>query len=118
MPSISKKHCSTHGTYETNHYLDKCPKCSKDYNKNIRNKESDKVYQSREWKDIRVVALVRDGYRCVQCKTPIGITKRDHAVDHIKEIADGGEAFDIENLQTLCSKCHNKKTHSKKVMFW
>ena len=31
-------------------------------------------------------------------------------VDHIERVADGGHPFDPANLQTLCSRCHQKKT--------
>lgn len=31
-------------------------------------------------------------------------------VDHIKEIAIGGDPFDKANLQALCHQCHKKKT--------
>lgn len=31
-------------------------------------------------------------------------------VDHITPVADGGHPFDPGNLQTLCDKCHQKKT--------
>ena len=31
-------------------------------------------------------------------------------VDHIIPIALGGDMWDMKNLQTLCKKCHNKKT--------
>lgn len=30
--------------------------------------------------------------------------------DHIKEFADGGETI-VENMQVLCSDCHQKKTN-------
>ncbi|MGA1975789.1 MAG: HNH endonuclease signature motif containing protein [Conexivisphaerales archaeon] len=31
-------------------------------------------------------------------------------VDHIKEIALGGDPFDKTNLQALCHRCHKEKT--------
>ncbi len=30
--------------------------------------------------------------------------------DHIKEISDGGDQWNIDNIQTLCYKCHKEKT--------
>jgi 5-methylcytosine-specific restriction protein A len=33
-------------------------------------------------------------------------------VDHILAINDGGDAWDGENLQSLCRSCHSKKTQS------
>ena len=35
---------------------------------------------------------------------------RSSEVDHIKEIASGGDPFDKSNLQALCSQCHKEKT--------
>jgi hypothetical protein len=31
-------------------------------------------------------------------------------VDHIKEVAAGGDMWDLKNCRTLCYKCHKKKT--------
>jgi len=33
--------------------------------------------------------------------------------DHIVPIALGGDEYDLKNLQTLCQKCHKKKTASE-----
>ena len=46
---------------------------------------------------------------CVWCEEE-GITKPGDIVDHIKEISDGGDPFDQNNLQTMCHKHHNQKT--------
>jgi len=35
---------------------------------------------------------------------------KDFHVDHIKAIVNGGDQWDEENLQVLCSGCHKKKT--------
>ena len=94
-----------------------CPVCKekwekardKAYDKTVRNKESAKVYHSKEWEAVRIQAIIRDGFKCVKCGVPIKRKPRDHAVDHIKEITEGGEKYDLDNLQTLCTKCHNRK---------
>ena len=31
-------------------------------------------------------------------------------VDHVHEILDGADPFDPDNLQSLCTECHNRKT--------
>ena len=31
-------------------------------------------------------------------------------MDHIRPLSDGGEPFDLDNLQTLCRPCHFDKT--------
>ncbi len=35
-------------------------------------------------------------------------------VDHIQELKDGGAEVDPENAQTLCNRCHQKKTRAEK----
>jgi 5-methylcytosine-specific restriction enzyme A len=43
-----------------------------------------------------------------------------HTIDHIKPISEGGEALDLNNLQTLCKQCHaiktGKETSKRKYM--
>ncbi len=43
-------------------------------------------------------------------KSQVERTVTNLEADHIKEIADGGDQWDINNLQTLCYKCHKQKT--------
>jgi 5-methylcytosine-specific restriction enzyme A len=67
-----------------------------------------------QWDKQRKAALERDKYLCVECLsngklTPLCVRPYDHAVDHIKSKANGG-ADDLDNLQCLCSKCHDTKT--------
>ena len=49
--------------------------------------------------------LKRDNYKCIKCGFEIGLE-----VDHIIELIDGGDNK-LSNLQTLCKKCHRKKTN-------
>lgn len=44
--------------------------------------------------------MERDGSRCVICRQPA------NTVHHIVAIEDGGAWFDIDNLVTLCRRCH------------
>lgn len=46
---------------------------------------------------------------CEECERNNIITPY-HTIDHIKPIAEGGEWLDLDNLQTLCDKCHRVKT--------
>ena len=67
---------------------------------------SAKVQKSKRWKALRLVAIRRDGWRCVKC----GRYGRME-VDHIESVRTAPEkAFDLANLQTLCPSCHGKKT--------
>ena len=53
------------------------------------------------WRRLRRRILDRDGYRCTAC----GAASRLE-VDHIVPVAAGGEAYDPDNLRTLCRSCH------------
>ncbi len=76
----------------------------------------------RVWGSLRVVVFKRDKYECQSCGRigyhsghgPDGRFVRlgnvDVQADHITELADGGDTWDMENLQTLCSQCHKVKT--------
>jgi 5-methylcytosine-specific restriction endonuclease McrA len=60
----------------------------------------------RRWPALRLQALRRDGWRCVQCG-------RRHRleVDHIEPVAKRPDlAFCLDNLQTLCGPHHATKT--------
>jgi len=77
----------------------------KEYAKTRDDKEAIAIYSSKKWKLARKQALFRDDGWCVHCKeVPADL------VDHIKEIKDGGSPYDLDNLQSLCKSCHNKKT--------
>jgi 5-methylcytosine-specific restriction endonuclease McrA len=67
---------------------------------------SRKVIRSKRWHAIRIQALRRDGWKCVQCKATGRLE-----VDHIKPVRDEPDlAFDLANLQSLCVRCHSRKT--------
>jgi 5-methylcytosine-specific restriction endonuclease McrA len=63
-----------------------------------------KLWKVDSWTKIRLLALDRDGGKCVKC----GAVAVE--VDHIVEIAIGGPEFDLDNLQSLCVPCHKEKT--------
>lgn len=75
-------------------------------------------YKSKEWASIRKEVLKRDNYECQECKRQGKVFTDYHEpdkhkrldVDHIKDLEHHPElALDIDNLTTLCVKCHNKK---------
>ncbi|MDT0635046.1 HNH endonuclease [Spectribacter hydrogenooxidans] len=64
------------------------------------------VLKSRRWPALRIQALRRDGWRCVQCGR-----RGRLEVDHIQAVRHAPAlAFDLANLQTLCPSCHSRKT--------
>ncbi|MEW4223147.1 HNH endonuclease [Rossellomorea marisflavi] len=80
-----------------------------------------KFYRSKEWKRVRQQALDRDNRECQVCKRmgrvfldsvkePGKKKKVRLNVHHLKEIADyPGLALDLDNLETVCIKHHNKE---------
>lgn len=75
-----------------------------------------KFYQSKEWRAIRMVVLINQPY-CVECEKT-GIYERATEVDHIVDIKDDrNRCLDTTNLQSLCKKCHSKKTYQTSYWF-
>jgi 5-methylcytosine-specific restriction endonuclease McrA len=87
--------------------------------KEYKTKEQKKAfYKSDEWQVLRLEALDRDNNECQECKRQGLVYTDQHDpnkhkrldVDHIKEIYTHPElALKLDNLETLCIKCHNKK---------
>lgn len=70
------------------------------------NRNSEYVIRSPRWRALRLEALRRDGWACVQC----GARGRLE-VDHVQPVRDAPElAFELSNLQALCPGCHGRKT--------
>lgn len=72
-------------------------------------------FRGELWRERRLEALKRDGYRCRAC----GIPQRTHwrryntslAVHHRiprRQFDSADEAHALENLATLCSRCHGR----------
>lgn len=60
------------------------------------------------WEKLRRVILQRDQYLCQTCLRD-GIYTAAYAVDHIKAKAHGG-TDDPVNLESMCRRCHDRKT--------
>ena len=75
------------------------------YQKTRSDGEHTKIYGTKAWKLARKAALQRDQGWGVICKE-----RPADLVDHIKELKDGGQPYALDNLQSLCNKCHNRKT--------
>ncbi|WP_370302489.1 HNH endonuclease [Pseudooceanicola sp.] len=64
------------------------------------------VYRDQRWPAYRLMAKRRDSFMCVKCGSRYRLE-----VDHIEPVRDAPEkAFDMDNLQTLCGRCHGAKT--------
>jgi 5-methylcytosine-specific restriction enzyme A len=71
-----------------------------------------KTRGSRTWQQIREIAKRRDGYRCRHC----GSTEKIEA-HHVQGLAEGGSAFSLENIITLCPDCHRKEGAKARGVF-
>ena len=59
-------------------------------------------------KAIRRFVYERDKGICKHCD--LKCAPRNWEADHIIEVVNGGGGCDLSNFQTLCRKCHKKKT--------
>lgn len=66
------------------------------------------VYNTKRWRLVRDLVRQRDAL-CKACHS-----QPTHTVDHIKPIRDGGDAWDMDNLQGLCKSCNAAKTGSQR----
>lgn len=73
--------------------------------RNRENKEYVSFYKTTAWRHTREQVLLRDYSTCVRC----GLS--GNIVDHIVPSEDDWEdRLNIDNLETLCQRCHNLKT--------
>ena len=69
-------------------------------------RHSERVIRTARWKALRMQALDRDDWQCVQCGA-----RRRLEVDHVEPVRDRPDlAWSLGNLQTLCGRCHARKT--------
>ena len=59
----------------------------------------------KRWARVRRLVFLRDGYRCCSC----GRAGRLEC-DHVTPQFQGGDPYELDNLQTLCRTCHIAKT--------
>lgn len=89
----------------------------KRYDKFKRNKQSKSFYDSDGWRAVRQLALRRDRNLCVLCFNHKRMVKAD-VVDHIIPIqVDWSKRLLLNNLQSLCHACHNRKTRDDEIKY-
>ena len=76
--------------------------------KQTRQHDNTTFYHSKAWRMTRKF-YIKDNPLCEMCKRK-GETTAAQMVDHIKPISTGGMLLDTSNLQSLCNKCHAKKS--------
>ena len=112
MPKRSLRLCAHPGCSELVPF-GRCEK-HKRVNEPKRDLERQKLY-GRRWRKIRASHLAGSPW-CVSCLADgyhIPATEVDHIIRH-----EGNENlfFDVDNLQSLCKRCHSSKT-AKEVGF-
>jgi 5-methylcytosine-specific restriction endonuclease McrA len=76
--------------------------------KHTRQHDNTSFYHSKAWRMTRKF-YIKDNPLCEMCKRK-GETTAAQMVDHIKQISLGGLMLHHSNLQSLCNKCHAKKS--------
>ncbi|KUP24912.1 HNH endonuclease signature motif containing protein [Paenibacillus sp. DMB5] len=76
------------------------------------------IYSAPEWGHARQFVIVRANGLCEECRRK-GKVKSGKDVDHIIELTDDNKhdwniAYNPDNLQYLCTDCHNHK-HSRSI---
>ena len=56
------------------------------------------------WRETRVRVLERDGFCCVRCGVPVTVETSN--IDHIRPITHPLGNNRMENLRSLCRRCH------------
>lgn len=108
MPRRPKKPCKFPGCPELTEggY---CPVHQKDKESNRSSRPYKKLYKSTRWQQLRKHVLNQQPL-CVECLKSKRITPAT-VVDHIKpHKGDEMLFYDINNLQSLCKSCHDRKT--------
>jgi hypothetical protein len=64
------------------------------------------IYDTKEWRDTAAAAKARDRHRCTVARLLGGRCSPDLHAHHLVPLAEGGEAFDLDNVITTCSRHH------------
>jgi 5-methylcytosine-specific restriction protein A len=82
------------------------PKSRRKRDESLRPNAAARGYCDKAHRKWRQAVLTRDAWACADCGR---IDPANHA-DHIVPIAQGGARYDVANGQTLCIRCHGRKT--------
>jgi 5-methylcytosine-specific restriction protein A len=75
--------------------------------------DENKVRDTQRWRRLSKWVLAGEPL-CRHCTAQGRETTAAH-VDHIVDLADGGEPYDVANLQPLCASCHTRKTNATRA---
>lgn len=65
-------------------------------------------YNGRKWRNLRKHQLTLKPL-CEKCLEE-DVTVLATVADHIVPVKKGGSGYDLENLQSLCKRCHDSKS--------
>lgn len=88
-----------------------CDECEAPVSQTRRGKKGDPFYWSTAWKKLRDMKKHKDPL-CEDCLAAGRLMSVD-VVDHVVEIKYGGRPLDMDNLKSLCHRCHAKKTKAE-----
>jgi 5-methylcytosine-specific restriction protein A len=77
----------------------------------------DLLYRTSAWRRLRRQVLQAEPL-CRICKRDEGRAVPAVVVDHIVPVKQGGSFWSIGNLQPLCNRCHEAKSHAEGSRFW
>jgi 5-methylcytosine-specific restriction protein A len=70
-------------------------------------------YHTTRWRNLSKLFRSQNPL-CVSCLSNHLVVAAQH-VDHIRPISEGGAMWNIENLQSLCISCHNRKSAKERI---
>lgn len=80
----------------------------------ILNDEVDKFYRLKVWRQLRLIALRRDDYKC-QYDKRLGFEKKADTVHHITPVRENPRlALKLSNLESISKSNHNRE-HPEKL---
>ncbi|EOO28628.1 hypothetical protein IIU_05746 [Bacillus cereus VD133] len=88
-------------------------KRNRHYDKQNRNQESKRFYNSTAWRKCRAFVLERDNHLCQECFKQSVITPADMVHHKIHFTDDPSKGLAVDNLISLCHACHNKEHPEK-----
>ena len=77
--------------------------------------DNSNFYHSKQWRALRNW-YIKQHPLCEQCNRDNKVGAGE-CVDHIRPISNGGNKVCPSNLQTLCNRCHAKKSAAESVEY-
>ena len=74
-------------------------------------KTTEPFYSSPEWRQLLEQLIRQRGRRCQEC----GARGCRVYGDHVRELKDGGERLDPNNVLLRCASCHGRKTAAERA---